>query len=233
MPNLRGGGRRLPRVVRLRRTLGDDDVRLLRQRLADQVLELAGLVAAGGQPRAVVALDPQVRAAEQAAQVAHRFEGRRRVRQPHAREIGRASLSSLLPDGSDLEHLAQVREVGRVVAHVLLGRIRQLRHRLAVAADHLDHDLQRRVAQVVGQVGADAEGDAGAIPEPLVQLDRRAESSASRRTPASWCADRRGCARSARSAARPTSIGSPESWRAPSNSLQKYMSKSRRNASMP
>ena len=31
----------------------------------------------------------------------------------------------------------------------------------------------------------------------------------------------------------PQSNGSPESWRTPSKSLQKYMSKSRRKASMP
>jgi hypothetical protein len=47
----------------------------------------------------------------------------------------------------------------------LPGRVGQLGHRLAVAAHHLDDDLQRRaraVTQVVGQVGADAEGQLAA-----------------------------------------------------------------------
>ena len=45
-----------------------------------------------GQPGAVVALDPEVRAAEQAGEVAHRLEGRRRVRQPHAGKSGQLHL---------------------------------------------------------------------------------------------------------------------------------------------
>ncbi len=49
---------------------------------------------------------------------------------------------------------------------------RQLRDRLAVAADHLDDDLQRREAEVVGQVGADAEREPRAVAEAPVELDR-------------------------------------------------------------
>ena len=56
-----------------------------------------------------------------------------------------------------LEHFAQVRDVRRVVVHRLRRLVADLRDRLAVAAGHLDHDLQRLVAEVVGEVGADAE----------------------------------------------------------------------------
>ena len=70
----------------------------------------------------------------------------------------------------DAEHLSQIREIGLVLAHVLAWRIRQLRHRLTVAANHLDDDLQRVVAKVVGQIGADAEGQFAASAEAFVQL---------------------------------------------------------------
>ncbi len=79
----RGG---LPGVIGLRGALRDDDVGLLRQRLAHQVLELARLVAAGREPRAVVALDPQLRPAERPRQVGHRLQRGRRVRQSDARK---------------------------------------------------------------------------------------------------------------------------------------------------
>ena len=46
-----------------------------------------------------------------------------------------------------LEHLAQVGDVRRVVVHRLRRLVADLRHRLAVAARHLDHDLQRLVAR--------------------------------------------------------------------------------------
>ena len=59
---LRGGGSRLAGMVRLRRALGNDDVGALFQRVGDQEFQLAGLVAAGREPGAVVALDPQDRA---------------------------------------------------------------------------------------------------------------------------------------------------------------------------
>jgi hypothetical protein len=52
--------RRQPAVVRLHRTHGDERVRALRERVGDQELELAGLVAAGGEPEQVVAFDPEL-----------------------------------------------------------------------------------------------------------------------------------------------------------------------------
>ena len=64
MPKRRRRGRGLAHVVRLHRALGDQGVGALGQRLAQQELELAGLVAAGGQAGAVVALDPEFGAAE-------------------------------------------------------------------------------------------------------------------------------------------------------------------------
>src|SRR5258708_1771556 len=86
-----------------------------------------------------------------------------------------AQRSSLCRGRRDLEHLAQIGQVFLVVAHALARRVRELGHGLAVAARHLDDDLQRhmvgRVAQVIGQVGADAKGQLAAPVEALEQLD--------------------------------------------------------------
>src|SRR5262249_47455310 len=57
-----------------------------------------------------------------------------------------------------LEDLAQVGDVRGIVVHRLGWLVADLGDRLAVASRHLDHDLQRVVAQVVGEVGSDAEG---------------------------------------------------------------------------
>jgi hypothetical protein len=43
----------------------------------------------------------------------------------------------------DVEDLTQVGEIGLVLAHVLAGGIGEFGHGLTVAANHLDHDLQR------------------------------------------------------------------------------------------
>ena len=59
---LAGGGRGLAHVVGLHRAVGDQRVGALGQRVADQELELAGLVAAGREAGAVVALDVELRA---------------------------------------------------------------------------------------------------------------------------------------------------------------------------
>ena len=50
--------RRLARMVGLGRALGDERVRAPGDRIAHQEFQLAGFVAAGGEARAVVALDP-------------------------------------------------------------------------------------------------------------------------------------------------------------------------------
>src|SRR5207245_6797076 len=59
--------------------------------------------------------------------------------------------------GFEAEHLAEVAQVARVLADGLARRVGNFRHRLAVALSHLDDDVDRLVAQIVGQVGADAE----------------------------------------------------------------------------
>src|SRR5437588_173113 len=53
-----------------------------------------------------------------------------------------AQRSSLCRGRRDLEHLAQIGQVFLVVAHALARRVRELGHGLAVAARHLDDDLQ-------------------------------------------------------------------------------------------
>src|SRR5439155_1495892 len=96
-----GGGRRyLTRVVRLDAADGDERVGALRDRVGDEVLELARLVAAEGQAGAhVVALRPQGSAAQVIGQTLERMDGRRpeqeRValepveRRRHARSVAR------------------------------------------------------------------------------------------------------------------------------------------------
>jgi len=61
--------RRLPGMIRLGGTLGENNVGSLHLRLSQQELELAGLVATGGHTSAVVALDPDTRATEFTAEV--------------------------------------------------------------------------------------------------------------------------------------------------------------------
>ena len=57
-------GSRLARVVRLRRPLRHHHVRAHRLCFGHQEFKLAGLVAAGRKPGAVIALDPDFRAAQ-------------------------------------------------------------------------------------------------------------------------------------------------------------------------
>jgi len=68
-----------------------------------------------------------------------------------------------------LEHLAQVSEESVVVAHGFAGAVGELGHGLAVAFHQLEHDVQRLVPHVVGEVGADAEAGFEAVFEVLVQ----------------------------------------------------------------
>ncbi len=63
----------LPGVVRLKCAQGDQRIGALAQRIGDQVFEFAGLVAAGGEARAIVALDPEARATEPVAEACHGF----------------------------------------------------------------------------------------------------------------------------------------------------------------
>src|SRR5215813_3560633 len=89
------------------------------------------------------------------------------------REKGVRSGFSGFLRGIEPEDLAQIREVAGVLADGLAGRVRDLGHRLAVALGHLDHDVDRLVAEVVGEVGADAERDARAAMEAARDLDRQ------------------------------------------------------------
>lgn len=68
-----------------------------------------------------------------------------------------------------IEHLAQIGQEGLVGTHRFAGRIRQLRHRLAIAAHQLHDDVQRFEGRVVGELGADAEARHGAVGEVAVQ----------------------------------------------------------------
>ena len=87
MPVARGGGRHLARVVGLHAADRDERVAALRERVGDEVLELAGLVAAVGQAAvAVVALGPELRAAEVRGQPLEPVDRRRPEEQRVARE---------------------------------------------------------------------------------------------------------------------------------------------------
>ena len=74
-PELRGRCRRLSRVVGLQGAQGDQRVGALLQGVGHQIFQLARLVAAGGEPRAVVALDPELRPAEVSRETGHRLSG--------------------------------------------------------------------------------------------------------------------------------------------------------------
>ena len=83
-----GGDRRhLPRVVGLHAADRHQRVAARRERVGDEVLELAGLVAAEGDARvAVVALRPQPRAAEMGGEAVERVDRRRPEQQRDAGE---------------------------------------------------------------------------------------------------------------------------------------------------
>src|SRR5207249_105778 len=57
-----------------------------------------------------------------------------------------------------LEDFAEIRKIRGVIVHGLRWIVADLGHGLAVAASHLDDDLQRLVAQIVGEIRANAEG---------------------------------------------------------------------------
>ncbi len=81
----RGG---LTDVIRLHGAVGDQRVGALPQRVADQKFELPGLVAAGRETGAVVALDEEAGTAQQPGQVGHRLERCRQMGEADAREAG-------------------------------------------------------------------------------------------------------------------------------------------------
>ena len=68
-----------------------------------------------------------------------------------------------------LEGLAQVGEEGIVVGHGFARAVGQLGDGLAVAFHQFQDYVQRRVAEVVCEVGADAEAGFEAVFEILVQ----------------------------------------------------------------
>src|SRR2546422_11464304 len=66
------------------------------------------------------------------------------------------SLSSDFLGGFQAEHLAQIAQVAGILADRLAGRVGHLRHRLAVAFGHLDDDVDRLAAPVLGRVWAES-----------------------------------------------------------------------------
>jgi len=66
--------------------LRDQHVRIFAQRFADEEFKLAGFVAAGRQPGAIVALDENPRPSQQFRQPRHRFDRSRLVAQVGPRE---------------------------------------------------------------------------------------------------------------------------------------------------
>src|SRR5450830_1583507 len=69
----------------------------------------------------------------------------------------------------DLKYLPQILHIRLVIAHILGWRIGQFGDRLAVTAHHFHDDLKRRVAEVVGQIGADTKCHFRAILEAQIQ----------------------------------------------------------------
>ena len=96
-PELRRRRGGLADVVRLHRALRHQRVGALRQRLAEQEFQLAVLVAAGREPGAVVALDPELRPAERLRQVRHELQRRRRVAESSRGGSGRDAWRACFP----------------------------------------------------------------------------------------------------------------------------------------
>ena len=81
-----------------------------------------------------------------------------------------------------LRHVERLAHPGQVVlvgGYDLSRRVGKLDHRLAVAFDHLDDDVDRLGAGVVGQVGADAERDVDPVAKPCQISAARGMSSES------------------------------------------------------
>ena len=93
-----------------------------------------------------------------------------------------ARLAELLTNAPNVEDLAQVREVGLIVAQRLARRVRQLCYRLAVGAGEFHHDVERfhlrRIPHVVGEVGADAKTQLRSVAKMPVQRQRLGEREA-------------------------------------------------------
>ena len=68
------GGCRLPAMIRLGRATCDDDAGAERLSVSQKIFKLSGLVAASGQPGLIVALDPNLSAAEMPGKSGQRFE---------------------------------------------------------------------------------------------------------------------------------------------------------------
>ena len=81
--------RRLARMVGLGRPLRDDRIGPLGLRRGHQVFELAGFVAAGREARAIVALDPDLRAVEHPRQVVETLQGSRQMGERDAGKAGK------------------------------------------------------------------------------------------------------------------------------------------------
>src|SRR6202163_4528465 len=73
----------------------------------------------------------------------------------------------------DLEHLAEIGDVRGIVIHRFRRLVANLGNGLPVASCHLDDDLDRLVAEIIGQIGADAECGVAAPLEILKQPNRQ------------------------------------------------------------
>jgi hypothetical protein len=89
----------LSRVIGLRRTLSQDNVRVLLPRFGEQVLELPRLVAAGRHAGAIVAFDPDLRPIERPAQIRQVFQGCRQVGETNSRETCKVHLLLTFKNG--------------------------------------------------------------------------------------------------------------------------------------
>ena len=101
--------RGLADVVGLHGPLGHHMRGALLPCVAHQVFEFSDLVAAGGDARAVVALDPELRAAEQLREVGHGLERGRRMAELHAGKAGEVHGAGLRRGGLRLFHSAVAR----------------------------------------------------------------------------------------------------------------------------
>jgi hypothetical protein len=127
-PQLGRGRGCLAGVIGLGGALGDDGIGALLQGVAHQKLELAGFIAAGGQSRAVVALDPEARAVQVFRQALHGLERRGQMGQPDAWKAGKMhgeEVPRLLKATSGIRHTYGTVQIKGGICHETICRRRR------------------------------------------------------------------------------------------------------------
>ena len=90
-----GGSDGLAGMVRLHRTLGDEDIGSLFECFTDEEFKFSGFVASSGEPGTVITFDPDFRTSEEITEPCHRMQWGRVVGQPNPWETVEIHFSRL------------------------------------------------------------------------------------------------------------------------------------------